>query len=41
MNFSVNVDRLRSLPPRKLIVTARDPGDRAIVGFISELPTVR
>lgn len=33
--------RLQALPSRKLIVTARDPGDHAIVGFISELPTVQ
>jgi hypothetical protein len=26
---------------QELIVTARDPGDHAVVGFISELPTVR
>ena len=31
-------DRLRALPPRKLIITART--DQQIVGFISELPTV-
>ena len=33
--------RLQALPSRKLIVTARDPGDQSIVGFISELPTVQ
>jgi hypothetical protein len=34
-------DRLRSLPPRKLIVTARHPDDRSVAGFISELPTLQ
>ena len=31
-------DRLRALPPRQLIVTARS--EQGVAGFISELPTV-